>query len=565
MVMETPSAVCIGREFVRQYYTVLNRSPECLHRFYSQDSSFVHGGSEKHEKGACVTGQQDIHWRIMQLDFRDCHAKIRQVDSHSTLGDGVVVQVTGELSNAGQPMRRFMQTFVLAPQTPLKYYVRNDIFCYQDEVFTDNEEENGEESSVTCAEDGEEDAVQPSAPPAEEADHEMTNGVPASPSSPQQASTAPFYIQQEPVRNGTSQCGASEPLPPPPSTVQPVPVAHSPGPSEAAPPSPQRSPQPVVLAGQQQDAAAEDPAPSEWEEEDVPASSASVAAAPTTTLPSAGHQAAQEAKTYANMVSRNPAPGFTSLNQAPPAPFGGGAHVSSAAVTSSPRFAGETLGGPPPRGEQQQRFGSAPRMAAGRSRGGAAAAAASGFGQTPLPRRTTDQRDTSLNQGSPPGGSGEDGGLSMGGSLPQRKQQYPDSQQVFVGNLPHFISEDQVKERFGEFGKVLEFRINSKPSTKMPSGKVVPNCGFVVFDSAEAVQAALKNKDVMIDGHRLNVEEKKTKQRLAESRGGGPPYSSGPSRGGGVRAVGRGNGRGGSGSTFTRGAPRNPSSYGPRH
>ena len=49
------------------------------------------------------------------------------------------LQVTGELSNNGQPMRRFMQTFVLVPQSPKKYYVHNDIFRYQDEVFHDND------------------------------------------------------------------------------------------------------------------------------------------------------------------------------------------------------------------------------------------------------------------------------------------------------------------------------------------------------------------------------------------------------------------------------------------
>lgn len=36
-------------------------------------------------------------------------------------------------------MRRFMQTFVLAPQSPKRYYVRNDVFHYQDEVFTDDD------------------------------------------------------------------------------------------------------------------------------------------------------------------------------------------------------------------------------------------------------------------------------------------------------------------------------------------------------------------------------------------------------------------------------------------
>ena len=59
---------------------------------------------------------QEIYQKIESLNFSDCHTKIRQVDALSTLSNGVVVQVTGELSNGGQPLRRFMQTFVLGPQ-----------------------------------------------------------------------------------------------------------------------------------------------------------------------------------------------------------------------------------------------------------------------------------------------------------------------------------------------------------------------------------------------------------------------------------------------------------------
>lgn len=33
MVMETPSAQCVGREFVRQYYTLLHEAPDYLHRY----------------------------------------------------------------------------------------------------------------------------------------------------------------------------------------------------------------------------------------------------------------------------------------------------------------------------------------------------------------------------------------------------------------------------------------------------------------------------------------------------------------------------------------------------
>lgn len=83
------------------------------------------------------------------------------MDSHETLGNGVVIQVTGELSNNGQPMRRFMQTFVLAPQTPKRYYVRNDIFHYQDEVFCDdeNDQETAAELDTEEAEENERESI----------------------------------------------------------------------------------------------------------------------------------------------------------------------------------------------------------------------------------------------------------------------------------------------------------------------------------------------------------------------------------------------------------------------
>uniref|UniRef100_A0A7N8WMM2 GTPase activating protein (SH3 domain) binding protein 1 n=1 Tax=Mastacembelus armatus TaxID=205130 RepID=A0A7N8WMM2_9TELE len=144
MVMEKPSAQLVGREFVRQYYTLLNQAPDYLHRFYGKNSSYVHGGLDSNGKPAeAVYGQSEIHKRVMALSFRDCHTKIRHVDAHATLNEGVVVQVMGELSNNMQPMRKFMQTFVLAPEGTVanKFYVHNDVFRYQDEVFGDSDSE----------------------------------------------------------------------------------------------------------------------------------------------------------------------------------------------------------------------------------------------------------------------------------------------------------------------------------------------------------------------------------------------------------------------------------------
>uniref|UniRef100_A0A6Q2YB56 GTPase activating protein (SH3 domain) binding protein 2 n=1 Tax=Esox lucius TaxID=8010 RepID=A0A6Q2YB56_ESOLU len=164
MVMEKPSPLLVGREFVRQYYTLLNKAPDFLHRFYGRNSSYVHGGLDSNGKLAeAVYGQAEIHKKVLSLQFQECHTKIRHVDAHATLTDGVVVQVLGELSNNGQPMRKFMQTFVLAPEGSVanKFYVHNDIFRYEDEVFGDSEAELDEESEEEVEEEQEERAPSP--------------------------------------------------------------------------------------------------------------------------------------------------------------------------------------------------------------------------------------------------------------------------------------------------------------------------------------------------------------------------------------------------------------------
>ncbi|CAF3314766.1 unnamed protein product [Rotaria sp. Silwood2] len=123
-------------------------------KFYSTDNTFIHGGVDR--LGCIeqrVIGPKNISQRINDLNLQDCHAKIRQIDSHSTIGGGVVVQVTDELSNNGDPIRRFMQTFVLSPRQPKKYYVQNDTFHYQDEVFDDGSDEVDEDdrSNYSCS------------------------------------------------------------------------------------------------------------------------------------------------------------------------------------------------------------------------------------------------------------------------------------------------------------------------------------------------------------------------------------------------------------------------------
>ncbi|XP_020810914.1 ras GTPase-activating protein-binding protein 1-like isoform X1 [Drosophila serrata] len=109
-----------------------------MHRFYNNTSSYTHGDSQP------AVGKRDIYNRIQQLNFRDCQANINRVDVQATPGDGVVLQVSGELSNDGQPMRRFFQTFVLAAQSSKKYYVQNDICSYQDLGLAEEQDQSKE-------------------------------------------------------------------------------------------------------------------------------------------------------------------------------------------------------------------------------------------------------------------------------------------------------------------------------------------------------------------------------------------------------------------------------------
>merc|ERR1739838_694685 len=146
----------VGQEFVRQYYTLLNKAPEFLYKFYGQSSTFIHGAIYKNgeQEEQCV-GQENIRQKILALDFADCRTKIRQVDACASLNTSVVVQVSGELSNRAAPLRRFMQTFVLCPQNgaPRKFYVQTDMFRYQDDVFQDEDSQSDSVEYVEQKED----------------------------------------------------------------------------------------------------------------------------------------------------------------------------------------------------------------------------------------------------------------------------------------------------------------------------------------------------------------------------------------------------------------------------
>lgn len=459
MVMETPSPQCVGREFVRQYYTLLNEVPLHLHRFYSHNSSFVHGGVEKPgEEQPPVVGQAEIHKKIMSLNFRDCHAKIRQVDSQATVGNAVVVQVTGELSNNGQPMRRFMQTFVLAPQSPKKYYVHNDIFRYQDEVFHDDSDiENQEEDS--------------------DVENMATN--PNVQESMQDPGVQNFYEPPPSLSNGTSHL-----------------EDHVDSPS-------QKSAEEDKDEGLEPEPAYEE---KEMIDEEVP-----VEQEPEAQEEEPQNTGEPKPFSWAALASKNTPSGQVSQPSTMPSP-------PQQKSSGGPGFRQDQGTGPQPQRTQRSRE-----------------------------RRERDRLSASRDDGEVDAQSNRRlGGGGGGGGPPSR---FPDSHQLFVGNLPQNVLESELRVFFEKFGNVVEVRINAK---SVP-GKV-PNFGFVVFDSPTPVGEILRMRPLLFNGeHRLNVEEKKPKEgRPASGRGGGPPR--GMMGRGAMGNTGRGGMRGGMGARSERGS-----------
>ncbi|KAF8950025.1 hypothetical protein BGZ46_004791, partial [Entomortierella lignicola] len=121
----------VGMMFVHEYYTFLNKEPARLHCFYNKNSTMSHGyqGDETHVSYGQQASLDDIHARILDLDFEDCKVLVSNVDSQSSMNGGIMIQVLGEMSNRGGPSQKFVQTFFLAEQ-PKGYYVLNDIFRY---------------------------------------------------------------------------------------------------------------------------------------------------------------------------------------------------------------------------------------------------------------------------------------------------------------------------------------------------------------------------------------------------------------------------------------------------
>lgn len=141
----------VGREFARRYYQLMNKSPENLHSFYKDGASFIHDDIDPTERRT-INADSKMAIRDIMLEripkYKHTSTIIHIVDTLETLGDGLIVRITGEISFNEQPMRPFSQTIILTRTTPFQYFVQNDIFRFCDFEESDDE---GSHKSADCS------------------------------------------------------------------------------------------------------------------------------------------------------------------------------------------------------------------------------------------------------------------------------------------------------------------------------------------------------------------------------------------------------------------------------
>ncbi|KZV76418.1 hypothetical protein PENSPDRAFT_622741 [Peniophora sp. CONT] len=246
----------VGWQFVPQYYTFVNKSPDRLHCFYTKASTFIHG--TEGEDGEPSFGQQDIHNKITSLEFEDCKVFIRSVDAQSSANNGIIIQVIGEMSNRGEAWRKFAQTFFLAEQ-PNGYYVLNDIFRFLKEDTAEPEDGEAEPEAATepaAAEASDapsayaEETPVPAAEPEPEVEPEVVEAEPEpepEPAVPEEPTSAEA-AEPEPTPAAN---GHAEPETKPEPEAAPEPVEEkvaTPAPATPAQPSPAPTPAPAAAA-----------------------------------------------------------------------------------------------------------------------------------------------------------------------------------------------------------------------------------------------------------------------------------------------------------------------------
>ncbi|KAF2659317.1 hypothetical protein K491DRAFT_712835 [Lophiostoma macrostomum CBS 122681] len=482
----------VGWYFVEQYYTTLSKSPDRLYLFYNKRSQFV-SGTEEDKIQVCI-GQKAINERIKDLDFHDTKVRVTNVDSQGSDAN-IVIQVIGEISNRGQPHKRFVQTFVLAEQTN-GYFVLNDIFRY---LADEPEEEEEPQHESTAPATNVEEPVPAAAVPEDEGPNEGSETAQSDDDLVKVDKKLEEVTEQEPERT----------VSPPPAAVNGTPV-----PDEAEVVHAEEAPVAAVSAPEETPSAEPEEAVAEVTEPEKPKDPAPTPA-----------PAAQKPAAATPSVPSKPAAPRTWASLA------ASAHkVVTPAVPVAPASQGSS---------QPKAPASAPSQPS-------PAPAAQATAPAPAPAR----------EDSPATSQGEAAGWqSVTGHKKEQSRaqnQAPvadsDNRRAYIKNVYSQVEEPSLRSALTKFGEIEYLDISRQK-----------NCAFVDFKTAAGFQSAVNSNPHTVNGIEIKVEERRpnppnhryTPYARGNNRGRGGIGNQSPR--GGFQTRG---GRGGSIGRGGRGAPQ---------
>ncbi|KAK3152525.1 hypothetical protein QOZ80_2BG0160170 [Eleusine coracana subsp. coracana] len=131
----------------------------------------------------------------------------------------------------------------------------------------------------------------------------------------------------------------------------------------------------------------------------------------------------------------------------------------------------------------------------------------------------------------------------------------PKTRKIFIGGLPPSLTEDDLKDHFSPYGKIVEHQIMLDHSTGRSRG-----FGFITFESEDSVER------VISEGRMRDLGGKQVEIKKAEPKKHGSDHSSngrsGHGGGGGYRSSYRGGGAAGGGSGSSSGGGGSGGGYG---
>ena len=102
----------------------------------------------------------------------------------------------------------------------------------------------------------------------------------------------------------------------------------------------------------------------------------------------------------------------------------------------------------------------------------------------------------------------------------KRPREHAHDRSVFVGNVPHEVTDEEFQAAFGDCGEVESVRLGRDRKTGLCRG-----FGYVLFKDKSAVVLALKYKRLEIQGRRLRVSPSRANPRRQKGRKGLPIFA----------------------------------------